>query len=397
MGRDTMSILDSIQPSEFATEADRFAAKEAARRLLSRLETPFEQAWAITFENSGLISGLQFIQDLGIWTKWTEADKQSPGTARTLDELLGWANASCEPNLLRRFLRQIAALYYIDEVGVDTWKPTPFSLALGHKETYGGDVIKAGMDHAMPCGNNLPRFLAKNAYKEPLDIATFDNYRDVFGRDFFAYVQDHPEAGGSFQGVMAALTHYKMVWTDVYDTTPLVAGADLSKPLFVDVGGAQGLDTQRLLSRHPDLPADVLFVEDLPEVVTTHGKEKLDDRIRKLAHDFFQPQPIVGARAYFFHAVPHDWPDADVARMFAEVKKVMTPGYSKLLVYEVIMPAQGASHLAATLDLALMSCTSGLERTEEAWRRLLKECGFKIVSISRHPRALESVIEAEME
>lgn len=144
MGRDTVSILDSIQPSEFATEADRFVAKEATRRLLSRLETPFEQAWAITFENSGLISGLQFIQDLGIWTKWTEADNQSPGTARTLDELLGWANASCEPNLLRRFLRQIAALYYIDEAGVDTWKPTPFSLALGHKETYGGDVIKAG-------------------------------------------------------------------------------------------------------------------------------------------------------------------------------------------------------------------------------------------------------------
>ena len=100
------------------------------------------------------------------------------------------------------------------------------------------------LDHSIPCGNNLARFLAKNGYKEPLDIPSFDNYRDVYGRDFFNYAQVHPEAGNSFQGVMTALTNYKMLWTDVYDTKPLVAGADLSKPLFVDVGGAQGLDTQ---------------------------------------------------------------------------------------------------------------------------------------------------------
>lgn len=135
--------------------------------------------------------------------------------------------------------------------------------------------------------------------------------------------------------------------------------------------------------------------EHLPAVVTTHIREEIDPRIRKVAHDFFQPQPVVGARAYFFHAVPHDWPDADVQRMFAEIKKVMTPGYSKLIVYEVVMPAQGASTLATTLDLALMSCTSGIERTEEAWRNLLKICGFNITGIFRHPRALETVIEAE--
>ncbi|KAB8218840.1 S-adenosyl-L-methionine-dependent methyltransferase [Aspergillus novoparasiticus] len=306
------------------------------RPLLARLETPFEQGWAITFEGPGLVAGLQLLQDLSIWTEWTEADRQNPGAARTLDELLSWAHTTYEPNLLRRFLRHIAALYVIQETG-------------------------------------------------PLDIPSFGNYHDVFGRDFFSY------------GVMTSLTQYKMIWTDVYDTQPLVAGADLTKPLFVDVGGAQGLDAQRVLDRHPDLPADILIVQDLPEVVTTHGKEKLDSRIRKMAHDFFQLQPITGVRAYFFHAVPHDWPNADVARMFAEVKKIMTPGYSKLLIYEVVLPAQGAMHLMTTLDLALMSCTSGLERTEEAWRALLKEGGFKVTSISRHPMAVESVIEAGIE
>jgi hypothetical protein len=49
------------------------------------------------------------------------------------------------------------------------------------------------------------------------------------------------------------------------------------------------------------------------------------------------------------------------------------------------------------LDLELMSCTSGLERTEDDWTRLLKEAGFRIITISRHARAVESVIEAEVE
>ena len=144
MSPDIVSVLDAIQPSQFTAPADRFAAKEAARRLLARLETPFEQSWAVTFETPGLVAGLQLVQDLGIWTKWTEADSKNPGVARTLDELLSWANTTCEPNLLRRFLRHIAALYFIQEVGVDTWEPTAASLALGAQETHTGEVIKAG-------------------------------------------------------------------------------------------------------------------------------------------------------------------------------------------------------------------------------------------------------------
>jgi hypothetical protein len=139
-----VSVLDAVEPSRFATDAERFAVKEAARRLLARIETPFEQGWAIAFENPGAFAAIQLVQDLGIWTKWAEADQQSPGAAKTLDELLGWAKTTCEPNLLRRFLRHVAALYLIQEDGVDSWKPTPFSLALGTKDTYGADIIKAG-------------------------------------------------------------------------------------------------------------------------------------------------------------------------------------------------------------------------------------------------------------
>lgn len=250
-------------------------------------------------------------------------------------------------------------------------------------------------DHSIPTGANLPTLLEKHAYVEPLDAKKFDNYTDVNGIDFFGLCAKEPQKAGSFMGLMTALRNHKMDWTEVYDTTRLVEGADLSKPLFVDIGGLHGLDTSRLLTRHPNLPNDVLFVEDLPEVVATEV-EKLDPRIRKLAYDFFTPQPLSGARAYFFHAVPHDWPDADCVRIFENVVTAMERGYSKLTIYEIVLPEQGATSLMTTLDLQLMNICSGLERTEQHWRKLLKQAGLRVVGISRHQRAVESVIEAEL-
>jgi hypothetical protein len=216
-------------------------------------------------------------------------------------------------------------------------------------------------------------------------------------KDFFATCAADPSKGSSFMGLMTALRNHKMDWTNVYDTNRLIDGADLTSgtPLFVDVGGAHGLDTARLLSKHPDLPSDVLILQDTPEVVAM-PIEDLDPRIKKQGYDFFTPQPQKYSRAYFFHAVPHDWPDADCVRMFKHVKDAFEPGYSKLLIYEVVLPKQGATNLMTTLDLQLMNCTSGMERTEEHWARLLAEAGFRIVNISRHPRAVESVIEADL-
>jgi hypothetical protein len=62
-------MLNSVNPTSFHKDANRDAAKEAARRPLSRLETTFERGWALAFENPVLLAGLQVGLDLGIWEK----------------------------------------------------------------------------------------------------------------------------------------------------------------------------------------------------------------------------------------------------------------------------------------------------------------------------------------
>lgn len=98
-----ISVLESLQLESFSNDAERYAAKEAARKLLARLETPFERSWALSFENPVLVAGLQVCQDLGIWSKWYELDKENPRAAIALDDIAAMATKDVEINLLRKY------------------------------------------------------------------------------------------------------------------------------------------------------------------------------------------------------------------------------------------------------------------------------------------------------
>lgn len=100
---ETTRILDSIRAESFQSDTDRYEAKEAARRLLARLETPFERGWALTSEISVLLPGLMVFHDLDIWSKWAQLNKSHGPVPQHLDQIVKMCNAPAEPNLLREF------------------------------------------------------------------------------------------------------------------------------------------------------------------------------------------------------------------------------------------------------------------------------------------------------
>lgn len=63
----------------------------------------------------------------------------------------------------------------------------------------------------------------------------------------------------------------------------------------------------------------------------------------------------------------------------------MKPGYSKLLLHEMIIPETGASPLYAMLDMTMMCFNAGMERTERQWRALLETAGFEVVKVWPSP------------
>ncbi|KAG8669363.1 hypothetical protein FPOAC2_08690 [Fusarium poae] len=386
-----IAALDGVHPDQFCgDEVERLRVRAAARRLLARVESPYERAWGFCFEHPAVFAALQTCIDLGIWKAWTEAG----GGKKTIDDLVAMSGRHIETNLLRRLFRLLSAFNVVEETDQDTFKPTPFSYAIGDESTKVRASLEAATQHYISAGQSLPKYLAKIDYKEPTS-AEDSNYAtsDPEGLNFFGRLQKSPEYYAAFTGHMEAWTSWKTPWTKIYDPSKLIDGADLSKPLVVDVGGNTGIDISHVLKARPDLPAGTLILQDLPEIIR---QVDVDERITAQVHDFFKPQPVIGSRVYFMHAVFHDWPDAEATQILQHTRRAMTKGYSKLFIYDIVLPPKGASISQATMDVQMMSLLSSSERTKSQWENLLEGAGFQIVKFWPDPQQYEMLIEAEI-
>lgn len=59
----------------------------------------------------------------------------------------------------------------------------------------------------------------------------------------------------------------------------------------------------------------------------------------------------------------------------------MTPGYSKLLLHEMIVLQGEAPQFQAQLDMTMMAFNSGMEWTAKQWHELLECVGLRVVKI----------------
>jgi hypothetical protein len=215
---------------------------------------------------------------------------------------------------------------------------------------------------------------------------------------FFVRSRERPEYGESFIAVMSSATTWKQNWTEYFDTLTLVDEAIIENgkttPILVDVGGNIGLDLTRFLEKYPNVPTGSLVLQDASDVIAL---AKVDPRIRAMSHDFFTPQPILGSRIYFLHAVLHDWSEPQALQILNNLVPAFKRGYSKLLITDIVIPPKGASTFQAAVDVLMMTVLAGCERTEAAWTKLLNTAGFKIVKVWPDTRGIECVIEAELD
>ncbi|KAI0159564.1 S-adenosyl-L-methionine-dependent methyltransferase [Xylariaceae sp. FL1272] len=384
--------MESVTSSEGLSDVQRFATIEAAQKLISRLQTKEERAYEIGFTWPVVFASLQTCLDVHLWEGWRNAGRDE----MTLSELCKLCEPEVDPKLLRRMLRLLAAVNLVDESGEDTYRVTPFTLASGERETFVPQCIDCSTFHYQMSGLNLPKYLAKIGYKVPED-AVKSNYADWSPGhlDAYARCQADPAAQYVFSGFMRGWSGYKKPWVDFFDTTTLLKDADLeSAPLCVDIGGHHGVDLIQLLDKHPALPEGSLVLQDLAECVSE--VKGLSKQVKVVPHDMFSPQPVKGARAYYFHAVLHNWPDSDALTALRHIADAMKRGYSKLLIDDIVIPRIGASWIQTTMDVEMMSLCSAYERSEHMWTNLLTKAGFRIVKIWKDGRGNESLIEAEL-
>ena len=213
------------------------------------------------------------------------------------------------------------------------------------------DAQPLGVDRAAP---------ARQAFQDYLHGVRED--RPNFMDEGFYPVQDRLVSGVNFEDGVAA------------------AGASA----FVDVGGGAGHGLDEFAAKVPAWKGR-LILQEQESVVTMAKKEKdagkLSPRIEEMVHDFFAPQPVRGARAYYMRYILHDWPDDVCRTILGHLRDAMTPGYSRILIHECVVADQGASWQHTALDLYMMALFATQERTEREWRALLESAGLKVTGI----------------
>ena len=209
---------------------------------------------------------------------------------------------------------------------------------------------------------------------------------------------ERPAIATAFSNHMAGYRQGRLSWMDLrfYPVTErLVEGFKGGKDdvLLVDVGGSIGHDLEGFRSKHPGRLGRLVF-QDRSEVIAQIKADHKHLAIEATVHNFFSPQSIRAARAYYLHSVLRDWPDSDARKILEQLVDAMQKGYSKILINENVVPDIGASWKTTSMDFFIMPCGASMERTEAHWKSLLESVGLEVAGIWSVGEGTESLIEA---
>ncbi|KAF6226401.1 hypothetical protein HO133_009267 [Letharia lupina] len=254
-------------------------------------------------------------------------------------------------------------------------------------------------DAAGPPLRQLHKYLASTGFKNPTNPTDGPfQYGHNTPLHTFEWMKEHPLIYQQFGNFMAGYTQGRPSWLDFFPAEDRIVKGLSEKEeavLLVDVGGGMGQDLEEFRRRMPSVKAE-LVLQDQEEFVERAKAGLAEKGIRAMAYDFFTPQPIKGARAYYLHSVLHNWPDSKCKDILSNLKPALAKGYSKLLINEVVIPNKGAPAVSTGLDLLLMAVSSSGHRTEKNWQELLDWAGFRLVKVWAFEAGMEGLIEAEV-
>ncbi|KAJ5504021.1 hypothetical protein N7463_006895 [Penicillium fimorum] len=190
---------------------------------------------------------------------------------------------------------------------------------------------------------------------------------------FFDHLATLPDRTRQFAGYMKNVTSSEGTKLD-----HLLAGFDwagLGSAKIVDVGGSSGNAGTALANAFPELDVTVQdLLENVNEGAATLSPD-LASRVHFQAHDFFQPQPVIGADIYLLRMILHDWATPDAVRILKQLVVALRPG-SRILIMDSVLPRPGSmaptkERLLRVRDMTMLQVFNSCERDLDDWTHML--------------------------
>lgn len=196
----------------------------------------------------------------------------------------------------------------------------------------------------------------------------------VLGAPYWRYLAEHADQQAMFDECMRIRTG----WLTESCITMLEWP---SSGTVVDVGGGTGTMLSAVLRAAPGLKGILIDQEQvLKRARLLLADELAAGRCELRNAELFSPAPR--GDIYILSFILHDWSDTDAARILDAIGK-QAPGSARLRMFEHIIPADGSPHVSKFNDVAmLLLFGEGRERTEDEFRHLLDQTGWRIETVT---------------
>ena len=243
----------------------------------------------------------------------------------------------------------------------------------------------------------MSEFYKKNGYLKPCSASNnpYTYAHDTKGLSIFEFILQDPVRLKNMNEAMKARSSQTSLPYHLFPFEERLSRFETTTGtvLCVDVGSGMGQATLAIREACHDIEGDMVM-QDQQEVIDSIEHE-IPAGVIVMSHDFFLPQPvrgrllarpvmkrltILGALFYYIHRCLHDWPDSDCLVILRHLAAAMTPGVSRLLISEIVMPQGKVDIQTAWSDINMLTF-GGIERTEKQWTKLLDEAGLSIAEI----------------
>ena len=276
------------------------------------------------------------------------------------------AESGVKEEPLHRVMRALASLGIFTESGPRTFALTPAA-----------ELLRRDAKGSM---HNLVRWFGC-----PMHFDTFSEMmhslktgetvvEKVYGVSCFDYFEKDKKTGDIFNDCMtefsaalvpAALEAYDFSWAN-------------GKTL-VDIAGGHGKVLTEILLKYPGIRGKLFDLEH----VVNGAKPRIESlglttRCETCHGDFFKEVP--SGDVYVMKHIIHDWDDAKATTILKNIHKASPADTRVVLLEGVIMPGN-EPHFGKWLDLEMLLLPGGRERTEQEFRQLFADAGFRLTRV----------------